>query len=122
MGMTSFEQSKTWQSSIDLAVEVYRLLKSFPTEEKFAMSQQIRRAVVSVSTNIAEGFGRTGKKEKAQFYNIAYGSLLEVKSLLLLAQKLGYLTQQDVDRLDKDIVSTQKQINAARTAVQAKLA
>jgi four helix bundle protein len=118
MGIQNFEDSRIWQAAIKLAADVYRLAKMLPENEKFAMSSQIRRAVVSVSTNIAEGFGRTGKKEKIQFYNIAYGSLLETKSLLLLGVELGFFSSQDTTLMMEQIVSLQKQINATMTAVK----
>ena len=120
MGIVSFESSRIWQASTELAVEVYELVKKLPANENFAMSSQIRRAVVSVSTNIAEGFGRTGKKEKLQFYNIAYGSLLETKSLLLLAGKLGFFSQDEIQELVPSIVSLQKQLNATKASVRSR--
>ena len=114
MGIIDFEQSRIWQSSIGLATEVYKLVHNLPAEEKFALSSQIRRAVVSVSTNIAEGFGRTGQKEKLQFYNIAYGSLLETKSLLLLSVELKFLSVDEISPVLDTIVSLQKQLNATK--------
>lgn len=114
VGLKSFEDSRTWQASAELAVKVYLVIKKLPKTENFAMSSQLRRAVVSVSTNIAEGFGRTGPREKLQFYNIAYGSLLEVRSLLLIAEKLSYLKPDDIGVLMNDITSVQKQLNALK--------
>ena len=118
MGIKNFEDSRIWNSSIELAVTVYGLVKKLPDDEKFALSSQVRRAAVSVSTNIAEGFGRTGSKEKLQFYNIAYGSLLETKSLLMLSVKLGFFVNEDILKPIDDITSLQRQINATKVAVR----
>ncbi len=118
--MQNFEQSRTWQSSCDLAVEVYKLVTKYPPDERYALSSQLRRAVVSISTNIAEGFGRQSYKEKVQFYSIAYGSLLEVKSLLLLSVKLGLLDDKEVNVLLEKALIIQKQINASKTALKEK--
>lgn len=121
MGIQDFEESRIWQSAIKLAADVYVLVNKLPETEKFAMSPQIRRAAVSISTNIAEGFGRTGLKEKVQFYNIAYGSLLETKSLLLLGVELGFFREEDITKNIDHIVSLQRQINATKTAVKEKI-
>jgi four helix bundle protein len=84
----SFEQLNVWQKSQDLAVDIYKLTKDFPSDELFAITNQLRRAASSISANIAEGFGRQTNKDKLHFYVIAYGSLLEVKNFLYLSNKL----------------------------------
>lgn len=89
----SFEDLEIWQLSIKLAKDVYKLTESFPQTEKYGMSDQIKRAVVSVSTNIAEGFGRFHYKDKKNFLYNTRGSLMEVKSLLYLATQLFALPQ-----------------------------
>lgn len=75
---------------------VYSVTKSFPDEEKFGLTNQLRRAVVSVGSNIAEGFSRQSHKEKLQFYHIAKGSITEVESQTDLAFRIGYLTADDL--------------------------
>lgn len=114
--ITSFEQLHSWQKAADLAVAVYKITKNFPPAEKFALTDQVQRSAVSVSANIAEGFGRIGKAEKLNFYNIAYGSLLETKSHLLIAQKLGYIGT-DLQETIILITDIQKLINASRRAL-----
>lgn len=89
----SFEDLEIWQLSIKLAKDVYKLSESFPQTEKYGTSDQIKRAVVSVSTNIAEGFGRFHYKDKKNFLYNTRGSLMEVKSLLYLATQLFALPQ-----------------------------
>ena len=120
MGIEGFENSPIWQAAILLAAEVYMLANTLPQNEQFAFSSQIRRAIVSVSSNIAEGFGRSSVKEKLQFYSIAYGSLLETKSLLLLGEKLGFFEISTVEKLTATITSLQKQINATKAALKVK--
>lgn len=84
---------------IELVSDIYRLTKTFPREELFGLTDQIRRAAVSIPSNIAEGHGRQGKKEFAQFVQIAYGSLAETETQLIIASNLHYLSQQDYDSI-----------------------
>lgn len=114
----SFEQLEVWQESQLLAVSVYKITTQFPKEEVFAMTNQLRRAVSSISANIAEGFGRSTAKDKVHFYTIAYGSLLEVKNFLYLAQKLTYLTDEQLQKLLAQCTVCQKLINASKRALQ----
>ena len=87
----NFRDLDAWQESHKLAIMLYRATKSFPKEEMFGLTNQMRRAAVSVTSNIAEGFSRQGFKEKIQFYFIAKGSLNELKSQSILAHDIGYL-------------------------------
>lgn len=86
-----FQDLFAWQEAHKLALLVYRISKDFPKEELFALTNQIRRAAVSVPSNIAEGYGRPGGKDRVHFFWIAKGSLLEVESQFLIAKDLGYL-------------------------------
>ena len=113
-----FEDLIVWQEAQQLAVLVYKTTQLFPQDERFGITCQIRRAVASVSANIAEGFGRQTQKDKVHFIVIAYGSLLETKNFLYLAQKLGYITDDDLQRLLKQSVSCQKLINAYKRALK----
>lgn len=116
--ITSFEQLFSWQKAATLAVKVYALTNQFPSAEKFALTDQVQRSAVSVSANIAEGFGRTSKAEKMQFYTIAYGSLLETKSHLLIAHKLQYVSAPEIEEVSSLITDLQKLINASKKALQ----
>ena len=78
-------------------MHVYELLKKFPKEEQYALCDQLRRAVISVPSNIAEGLGRLSEKEQVRFIEIAYGSLLEVETQLELACDLHYISEEDLD-------------------------
>ena len=83
-------QLKVWQKAHKVVLKVYKMTSSFPKEEKFGLVQQMRRSCVSVPANIAEGFKKKGLKDKANFYNIAQGSLEEFKYYLLLSNDLGF--------------------------------
>ena len=85
----SFEKLNVWQEAKKLVVDVYYLLDSFPKFEKYALCDQIRRAIVSVPSNIAEGSGRKSLKEQIRFLEISYGSLMETYNQLLIASTLS---------------------------------
>lgn len=91
-----FEDLTVWKKSHKLALEIYKLTKDFPEEEKFALVPQMRRTAVSIAANIAEGFKRRGAKDKVNFYNISQSSLNELQYYIILTKDLGYL-----DCLDK---------------------
>jgi len=93
--ITSFVSLNAWKEGHKLVLAIYRLVSSFPKEEKFGLSAQITRAAVSVTSNIAEGFARQTTKEKRQFYYTAKGSLVEVENQLLIARDIGYLSGKD---------------------------
>lgn len=94
MTIHNFTDLDAWKESQKLVILVYRTTKNFPSDERFGLTDQIRRASVSVVSNIAEGFGRNSGKDKAQFYAVAKGSLLEVESQLLVAKDLGFLDEK----------------------------
>ncbi|MEJ7712477.1 MAG: four helix bundle protein [Pyrinomonadaceae bacterium] len=92
--MRPHERLEVWNKAIDFVVVVYKVTESFPKEEKFGLTSQIRRAAVSVPANIAEGAARKSSKEFAQFLSIAQGSASELETELLIAHRLGYLEEQ----------------------------
>ena len=95
----SFRDLEVWQLSRDLAVEVYDLSRNFPDSEKFGLSSQLRRAAVSVSSNIAEGHGRRGDNQFAYFLQVALGSLAETESLVEVAAAIGLMPHDGVGTL-----------------------
>ena len=96
--MTSdFKQLKVWQKAMSFAELIYKSTGRFPTSERFGMTSQIRRAVVSISANIAEGCGKSTKKDFIRFLHIAYGSVKEVENYLILASRLNYLNSNQVE-------------------------
>lgn len=94
-----FQRLIVWQKAHELTISIYTLTKAFPREELYALTSQIRRAVISIEANIAEGSKRRTKKDRHHFYVMADGSLEEVKCFLLLAQDLGYCSAEDSGRL-----------------------
>jgi four helix bundle protein len=91
----SYKELIVWQKSIKLVKEIYNVTKRFPKSELFALVDQIRRASVSIPSNIAEGYGRRSHKEYLQFYAIAYGSALEVETQLIISRELNLITQAE---------------------------
>ena len=117
----SFEKLTAWQEAKALVVEVYHLLDSFPKFENYALSDQIRRAIVSVPSNIAEGSGRKSLKEQTHFLEIAYGSLMESYNQLLIAIDLNYITEESVEAIKPHIDSVAKMINGLCKTYSTKL-
>ncbi len=95
----TFTDLNTWKESHKLLLLIYRETKKFPKEEMFCLTSQMRRAALSVTSNIAEGFGRQGVKEKIQFYYIAQGSLTELKNQILAAKDIGYIDKGVLNEL-----------------------
>lgn len=108
----SFEKLNVWQEAKELVVDVYHLLDSFPKFEEYALCDQIRRAIVSVPSNIAEGSGRKSLKEQIRFLEISYGSLMETYNQLLIAIDLTYITEESVEAIKPSIDAVAKMINA----------
>lgn len=99
MTIKSFEDLEVWQLAKKLALEIYKLTVKFPKDEKFGLISQLRSAAISISANIAEGFGRYHLKDSVKFYYNARGSLLEVKSHLLIAHEVGLVEDGECQRL-----------------------
>ena len=98
--MFAYRKLKVYQKALLWVVNVYSLCKFFPDEERFALTSQVRRAAVSVTSNIAEGMSRTSNKEVVHFLEISYGSLMETQSQLEIAQLLNYITKESLDEID----------------------
>lgn len=88
--LKSYRELKVWQRAMEMALATYRTTASFPKDELFGLTSQIRRAAVAIASNIAEGYGRSSKGEYKQFLGIARGSNLELQTQLLIAKELGY--------------------------------
>lgn len=100
MRQNSFRNLEAYKAGKELIKEVYRLLKKFPKEEQFAMCSQLRRASISITSNIAEGSGRVSNKEKVHFLHISYGSLMEVLSQMDIANDLEYITKEEFNNIE----------------------
>ena len=99
MGGRNYRDLVAWQKAMDLAEQVYQLTAEFPNEERFSLTSQIRRAVVSIPSNIAEGQGRFTQPDFRRFLSIAHGSVREVETQLLLARRLSYLGEAQIERV-----------------------
>ncbi len=97
--ITSYRDLKVWQEGRILATIIYQQLKKFPKNEQYGLSDQMKRAAVSIPSNIAEGFGRATAKEKSQFYYIAKGSLAELETQMYIASDVGYLNESELEKL-----------------------
>lgn len=111
----SFEGLEVYQAARVLVKEVYLLQSKFPKMETFALGDQIRRSASSITSNIAEGSGRSSNKEKVHFIEIAYGSLMEAFSQLQIAQDLGYIAEEDVDTIRPSFISVAKMLSGLKS-------
>ncbi len=100
-----------WQDAVELVVEVYGITRQFPSDERFNLTSQLNRAVVSIPSNISEGAGRGGNPEFIQFLNYASGSCSEVFTQLLIANRPNYLSGEVFESLDQHISSVQRRIH-----------
>jgi four helix bundle protein len=117
--MRPHQKLDSWGKSVDLVVEVYKATERFPKEEKYGLTSQIRRAAVSVPANIAEGAGRYSQKEFAHFVSNAQGSASELETELIIAHRLGYLSEAlfiqlitDLERIGRLITGLTRRIRA----------
>jgi four helix bundle protein len=114
--MTGYERLEVWNRAMDLVVDVYDLVRSLPKEERYALSDQMRRCAVSIPSNIAEGASRGSKKEFIQFLYIAMGSASELQTQLEIGRRVGYF--EDVSQCSRTIISIRKMINALITSIK----
>ncbi len=109
--INSFRDLKMWQKAKDFALRIYKITEQFPKEELYSLTSQLRRASVSVASNIAEGFRRRSSKEKIQFLRMAYGSGAEIETQLIIARELNYFNESDYRVLMADLGEIMKIIN-----------
>jgi len=110
----SFTDLKAWKQGHELVLFVYEKTKHFPQSEIFGITNQMRRAAVSITSNIAEGFSRGSNKEKAQFYSIALGSLTELQSQAYIARDVGFISKEDFFKMENLMIVVSKLINGLR--------
>ena len=111
----SYKKLDVYAKSRQLVVTIYALLKHFPAEEKYALGDQMRRAVISVPSNIAEGMNRMSDKEKAHFLGFAYASMMEVDSQLDVSVELGYITNEQYNKIEEKIDCIARQLSSLRS-------
>ena len=121
MGGT-YSDLQVWQAAMDLAEDIYRITKTFPKEETYGLTVQLRRAAVSVPSNIAEGKGRSTQKELAQFLCHSRGSLFEIETQITLARRLGYIDVAQMDAIRQKTVRVGELLNGLLRSIRPNVA
>lgn len=116
--MHNFKQLTVWQKSIDLTIKVYSVLSTFPTDEKYGLSSQIKRSAVSVPSNIGEGAGRKSSKEFKHFLSISLGSLFELETQIILAHRLHLIDEANMNQISFQITEIQKMIYSLERSIK----
>jgi len=114
----SYKDLFVWQRSMDLVESVYRITEKLPSKEQFGLISQMRRAVVSIPSNIAEGYGRQSTGSYAQFLSIARGSLLELETQIELCIRIKYIQQIDVEKILNEIIEINKMLSSLITKIK----
>lgn len=109
--MNSYKELIVWQKSIELVTEIYKLTEKFPKSELYGLTSQIRRASVSIPSNIAEGYTRKHRQEYIQFLRIAFGSGGELETQIIIAKNLNYASQKDFEEIEKLLDEIMKMLN-----------
>lgn len=114
----SYKELIVWQKGIDLVKEIYILTSKFPREEIYGLTSQMRRAAISIPSNIAEGSGRKSLKDYAQFYSIAYGSALELETQVIIAKELKFAQMKDYIKVDAVLQEVARMLNFMKTKMR----
>jgi len=109
--MREFKNLDVWNRVIKIAKKIYEVVENFPKKEEWALSSQMRRAVVSISSNVAEGCGRRTNKDTVQFLYIAMGSLREVESQMYIAKEFGYVDEDVLKEISNELIGIGKQLS-----------
>jgi four helix bundle protein len=118
--LRNYKDLKVWQKGYTLCLQIYEATKNFPGEERFGLSSQLRRAGVSVPSNIADGYGRKSTKEYVQFLYVSYGSICEIETQLLLARDLHYLNESSFVELNSKMREVERMLKALTKSLQRK--
>ncbi len=118
--MHNYHELKIWQEGRHLVKEIYTITSCFPKEEIYGLTAQIRRAAVSISSNIAEGTGRSSDKEFQQFLNYAMGSLFELETQLILSNDLNFITREEFEKIQMEIKSLIRMIVKFKCTLKSK--
>jgi len=110
--LRNYKDLKVWQKSYQLCLDIYKITKGFPKEERYSLTSQIRRAAVSVPSNIAEGYGRKTTPEYIRALYVAYGSNCELETQVLLTGDLGYIKSEQLKKVQKDIAEVERMLKA----------
>ena len=109
--LNSYKELKVWQKSIDLILEIYRLTKLFPKDELYGLTSQMRRAAISIPSNIAEGYSRKHRQEYTQFIRIAFGSGAELETQIIISKKLGFVLEKEFKKSEALLAEIMKMLN-----------
>ena len=120
--MVTFRNLRVWRRAIALAKAVYEVSNAFPKDERFGLTAQVRRAAVSVASNIAEGYGRKSQLEFCHFLSTARGSAAEVETQLILARELGFIQQQELTEAEQIAGDCYRMLDALMVAVKERIA
>jgi four helix bundle protein len=112
----SFEKLTVWKQSMNYVEKIYDITNKFPKSELYGLISQIRRAAISIPSNIAEGSTRKSLKDQARFSEIAFGSLLETLNQIIIAHKLNYINSEDLNLIRFEIDNISRQLNALKTS------
>ena len=115
--MNNFKELKVWQKAMKLVKMIYIQTKTFPKEEQYGLTNQIRRCAVSIPSNIAEGAGRKGDKEFNHFLHISLGSCFEFETQLIISKELDYINQNDFNALESEVIEIQKMIRGLQKSI-----
>jgi len=118
MGYESFHDLRVWKKAMDLVVDVYQLTSTFPPEEKFGLTSQMRRAAISIPSNIAEGHGRRSAKEFVRFLWIANGSLVELETQILIAERLRFIPSEQGQEICNGLQDISRMMAGLRTSLK----
>jgi len=116
--MQSHKDLNVWKYAIDLAEDIYRVTKDYPREELFAMVSQMRRAVTSISMNIAEGYARGSERETIHFLYISSGSASELDTQIILSQRFGYIDKETAENLSNQTTVIRKMLSSLISSVK----
>lgn len=121
MTINSYRELRVWQLAMDVAERVYALTREFPKAEIYGLSSQLQRATASIAANIAEGHGRDSTKDFLRHLSIARGSLAETETFLLLAQRLGFVAEDDANQLMRQFDEISRMLRGLQKALRAKV-
>jgi four helix bundle protein len=118
--LKNYKELKVWQKSYTFCLQIYQETRKFPSEEKFGLTSQIRRSAVSIPSNIAEGYGRKTTVDYIRFLYIAYGSLCELETQIMLSGDLSYIKNQNLDSLLENLSEIERMLKALIRSLEEK--
>ena len=116
--MNKYKDLIIWKKAVDLSVKIYEITRSFPKDEVYGLTSQMRRSSVSIASNIAEGSGRNSKKDFNYFLGIAYGSTCELETQMVIAERVGFIDNKTLSSIQQDIQENTKNELGTKTLPQ----